>query len=102
MSFEDATLATSSTTFGKATPRISAVTFLIGAANSPFQTRPSKPLETSSVHAKQVPKFPSNTTWHWSVNSKQHFSTAAMRRKVSPHMSKSVWRTLPVNETVRG
>ena len=41
------------------------------------------------------PEIPSSTTWHLSVNSKQHSSTAVTPRKASPLTLRSVWPTSP-------
>jgi hypothetical protein len=85
MSFEDA--------HGKAQQKISAEIFSIGAVNSLFQTRQSRLLETSSVPAKPVQKFHSNTTWLSNVSCKRPCSTAVMLRKELQPTSKSVLQT---------
>ena len=72
--------------------------FLTGAVNSLYQTRLSRLLETSSVRAKPVPKFHSNTIWHLSVNCKPHCSTAVTPRKELQPTLRSVLQTLPASD----
>ena len=101
--FEDDLIVILSITCGKAVLRISEEMFLIGQANSHFQIRRLKQLETSSVQSKLDWRYRLNIILLSKENCKQHYSIAVMRKKESQHMlRKECQNSKALDEQKRG